>query len=476
MPFTDWANFAAIYNDVAAHPQLADVAYALGVSYQTVRNKTVIARKLREAWTYETSWFNENDPSSREYDQALTKYLCFGQMKIGPNFVFCAEMNTLPTANAPLNDLVTYTRGRWGVFPHAKRQLKTVPTTDPTVQPHQVMTTGAVTRPKVIPRKAGVKSIFHQVIGAVIVEFDKDGDIFCRHITGDEETGAFYDLECYVSNGQVSRPDVTVDAITFMDIHRAKLTPAMDAALFSAPGSVLNVLRPAHAFYHDVFDNERRNHHNAKDNALSYELATRGRESVLGEVAECALFLASVQRPETKTIVVESNHDLALERYVREGRYRMDGINVLTGLQLETRYLQYRELVGQKLDAHEPVPSFSLLEYAVRLVAGETVNGVEWVHDGKSRVINGVECGHHGFRGANGAKGTVSGFARLGRKMSIGDKHTPEIDDGVYVAGVAELQHGYNKGPSGWCRTMIVQYLDGKRTLVTLQNGEKWRG
>jgi hypothetical protein len=48
MPFTDWANFAAIYNDVAAHPQLADVAYALGVSYQTVRNKTVIARKLRE--------------------------------------------------------------------------------------------------------------------------------------------------------------------------------------------------------------------------------------------------------------------------------------------------------------------------------------------------------------------------------------------------------------------------------------------
>jgi hypothetical protein len=242
------------------------------------------------------------------------------------------------------------------------------------------MTTGAVTRPKVIPRKAGVKSIFHQVIGAVIVEFDKDGDIFCRRLPAAAKTD----------------PSTT-------------------------------------------------------------------------------LFLASVQRPETKTIVVESNHDLALERYVREGRYRMDGINVLTGLQLETRYLQYRELVGQKLDAHEPVPSFSLLEYAVRLVAGETVNGVEWVHDGKSRVINGVECGHHGFRGANGAKGTVSGFARLGRKMSIGDKHTPEIDDGVYVAGVAELQHGYNKGPSGWCRSLIVQYRDGKRTLVTLQNGEKWR-
>jgi hypothetical protein len=87
-------------------------------------------------------------------------------MKIGPNFVFCGEMNTLPTASQPISDLLTYSRGRWAVFPHAKRQLKSVPSTDPNVQAHQVMTSGAVTRPKVIPRKAGVKSIFHQIYGA----------------------------------------------------------------------------------------------------------------------------------------------------------------------------------------------------------------------------------------------------------------------------------------------------------------------
>jgi hypothetical protein len=44
--------------------------------------------------------------------------------------------------------------------------------------------------------------------------------------------------------------------------------------------------------------------------------------------------------------------------------------------------------------------------------------------------------------------------------------------DGVYVAGTMELQHGYNKGPSGWAVSHIVQYPDGKRALVTMQNGK----
>ncbi|MEY9435954.1 hypothetical protein [Bradyrhizobium elkanii] len=129
-------------------------------------------------WTYETQWWAENDPQARTYAPELTEHLCFGQMKIGSNFVFCGEMNTLPTASQPISDLVTYSRGRWAVFPHAKRQLKSVPSNDPNVQAHQVMTSGACTRPKIIPRKAGVKSLFHQVVGATVVQFDEDGDVF----------------------------------------------------------------------------------------------------------------------------------------------------------------------------------------------------------------------------------------------------------------------------------------------------------
>lgn len=431
-------------------------------------------------WTYETQWWSENNPTSRSYDPAIQEFLCFGQMTIGENFVFAGEMNTLPTAARPIGDLASYSRGRWAVFPHAKIQLKSIPTTDPDVPAHQIMTTGAVTKPKVIPRKAGVKSIFHHVIGAVIVEFDEDGDLFCRQISADEE-GAFYDLDVYVYDGQIFAND-RVAAIIAGDVHLRKLDSKNALATFgfdpvsgaTQAGSLVETLKPEKLLLHDLFDNETRNHHHANDNAYFYEMAYRNRDSVFQEVADGAAFLTRLKGAADEITVVDSNHDIALERYVREGRYRGDGINHKFGLRLELAYIEYREELANAIDNNLPAPTFSLLEWAMRDIAGSDIDHVNWVHDGQSYVIGEVECGHHGFRGANGAKGTVIGFANLGRKMNIGDKHSPEILDGVYVAGCMNLHHGYNKGPSGWSITHIVQYPNGKRTLVTLQNG-KWR-
>jgi hypothetical protein len=440
-------------------------------AYATFREADIIVGP----GTYETQWWSENNAAVRSYAEEIEEYLCFGQMKIGENFVFCGEMNMLPTANRPISDLTTYTQGRWGVFPHSKIQLKSVPSLDPARQAHQVMTTGLVTKPKIIPRKAGIKSIFHHQLAAVLVEFDHDGDLFCRHLVADKD-GSFSDLEFFVKDGEVSVDDEQVELVVMFDMHTDKEDCKNTDALFRAKDSVFKTLKVRRAIAHDIFDNYRRNHHNVHDNAHSYEVAVRGRESVFEEVRGVVNILKELQASVAVT-VVESNHDIALERYVKEGRYRNDGINIRLGLQLEDAYLAWREEVAECLDANRPAPSFSLLEYAVNMAAdkdGVDLTDVEWVHDGYSYVINGVECGNHGFRGANGARGTVSGFAALGRKMNIGDKHSPEIMDGVYVSGVVNLRQGYNKGPSGWAVTCTFQYNNGKRTLVTFQNG-KWR-
>jgi hypothetical protein len=431
--------------------------------------------------TYETQWWSENNPLSRSYAPEIAEYLCFGQMEIGPNFIFAGEMNTLPTARRPISDLTTYSRGRWGVFPHPMIQLKSVPSTDPTVQAHQVMTTGSVTRPKIIPRKAGVKSLFHQQLGAAIVEFDEEGRVFCRHLLADED-GSFYDLDVFVSGDGFDFHD-GVAAVTLADAHVRKMDPANCAATFgfnpktkaTLRNSLIETVRPAKAFIHDVFDNEARNHHHVHDNAYSYEMAIRGRESVQDEVREAAEFLAELTELDIgQIVVVDSNHDIALERYAREGRYRNDGINVRYGMKLEDVYLAWREETALALDAGKKPRSFSLLEWACRDALGSALDPVIWCHDGQSHLVDGIQCGHHGFRGANGARGTVAGYAQLGVPMSIGDKHSPEILDGVYVAGAMQLQMGYNKGPSGWAVTHIIQYPNGKRTLVTLQEGH-WR-
>lgn len=431
-------------------------------------------------WTYETSWFNENSTSARSYDSRILPHIAFGQMAVGDHFMFAGEMNTLPTASRPISDLVTYSRGRWAVFPHAKIQLKSVPSTDPGIQAHQVMTSGAVTRPKVIPRKAGIKSIFHHVIGATLVEFDSVGDVFCRQINAADD-GSFYDLDRHVNHGEVTVGH-GVRAVVCGDIHARKLDHNNSLATFgfgtdaltSYQDNIIDTLRPEVVLLHDVFDNEARNHHHAGDSAYSYEMAIRGRDRIIDEVRVSAIFVARVARQGTRPVVVESNHDLGLERYVREGRYRNDGANVRDGLKLEDAYMAAREAQATALDSGKPVPTFSLFEAAARDILGDDLRDVGWVHDGQSYVVDGVECGNHGFRGANGAKGTVSGFARIGRKMSIGDKHSPEIMDGVYCAGAMNLRHGYNKGPSSWAVSHIVQYQNGKRALITLQNG-KWR-
>ena len=433
-------------------------------------------------WTYETNWWDENNPASRQYDPIIVPHLCFGQMEIGDNFIFAGEMNTLPTASRPISDLTTYSRGKWAVFPHAKLQLISVPAINPWEQAFQLMTTGAVTRPRVIPRKAGIKSIFNHVLGATIVEFDDDGLFFCRQIIADKD-GNFQDLDVKVRQGRVLYGQ-NVLAMTAADIHIAKLdrinainTFGYDPQTrkYSGDGkSIIETLRPKNLILHDLHDHESRNHHNANDVSHNYEMAIRGRESVLDELRRASDFLEKMDRPGMKTIVVESNHDLALERYIREARYRNDGINFRLGLQLDAAYHDYREKVAQALDSSKRPPDFSMVEYAIRDVIKSRLMNTTWVYDGGSYIIDDIQVGNHGFRGANGAKGTVTGFARLGQKMTIGDKHSPTILDGVYVAGVMQLQHGYNKGLSGWAVAHVIQYDNGARALITMQQG-RWR-
>lgn len=431
-------------------------------------------------WTYETNWWDENNPSSRDYDPLLQQHLCFGQMEIGENFLFCGEMNTLPTAARPISDLTTYARGRWAVFPHAKLQLISVPALDPCEQAHQIMTSGAVTRPRVIPRKAGVKAIHHHVLGATLVEFDEDGDIFCRQLTADTD-GSFYDLDILVKDGRVTGGH-RVKAVTAGDVHVAKLNSRNALATFgycpktgrSRPDSLLAMLNPEELLIHDLHDHESRNHHHEGDVSHDYEMAVRGRESILGEITKAFNFLAGLDLPETKVTIVESNHDIALERYIREGRYRGDGVNFRIGLEMDAAYHDHRAAAVLALDLEMPLPSFSLLEWTLRRIGGTQMDGIAWIYDGKSKKIDGIEVGNHGFRGANGARGTVAGYARLGQKMTIGDKHSPSILDEVFGAGVMQLNHGYNKGPSGWAVSHVIQYQNGKRALLTMQEG-KWR-
>lgn len=93
----------------------------------------------------------------------------------------------------------------------------------------------------------------------------------------------------------------------------------------------------------------------------------------------------------------------------------------------------------------------------------------------ESFTIKGIEVGMHGDAGPNGARGTRNGFTRIGVKSVIGHSHSPGIKDGVYQVGTSSrLGLEYQRGPSSWLHTHCLIYSNGKRSLISVIDGE-WR-
>lgn len=199
------------------------------------------------------------------------------------------------------------------------------------------------------------------------------------------------------------------------------------------------------------------------------------RRSVATELLSTAIVASALGRKWCRTVVVNSNHDRHLERYLKEIDWREDAENAELILQLTARCLR-----AIRLDDR----AFNLVEYALKEGAPAglvtALESLDFLAEDQSDVIlkqvdGGIECGLHGDRGANGSRGTPQGIARMGRRINMADKHTAEIVDLVYVAGVSgQLDMGYNKGPSSWTQAHIVTYNNGCRAIVSVWKG-RWR-
>lgn len=424
------------------------------------------AQLVVSTFSYNKNMFlNEKD--SQWYDPKIRKYIINEPMNITDSLTYCGELDIIPTAVNPLSGFHNYTGLMSAIIPHAKLQLESIPTPKYD-EPKLMYTTGAVTQRNYLSRKAGQKAQHHHVFGALVVEVDADGDWFVRQLNCESETGEFYDLENkYTPTGVVSG-DSTVEAINWGDIHAIQLEPVVAKTSWLGNGNILDTLKPKHQFIHDVLDQRARNHHSIKDPHFMFNMYVNETESVKAEVELTAKVILDMQRDFSEVIVVESNHDLALDRYLKEQDYRKDPVNAIFFLELQLA--KYRAIYnGDK--------NFSTFEHACHLTVPET-KYIRYLRTDESfRICNNeIECGQHGSIGASGTRGSVNSFQKQGMKFNIGHSHSATIKDGVYQAGVSgKLDQNYNVGGSSWSHSHIVTYINGKRTIVTLKNG-KWRG
>ena len=412
------------------------------------------------------------------FDKRVLPYVVDERMPIARGITWCGELQVLPTAVDPLSSMEGYTGRDSSIFPHAKFAIKSVPS-GLNEATKFMYTSGTVTVRNYIQRKAGQKAEFHHGMGCLVVEVDDNDNWWVRQVRANYY-GKMQDLDVVVDEGRVTTGN-RVEAIAWGDIHVASLDPDVAHASWYDEDSMIDVLRPRYQFFHDLFDGRSTQKHNRRlrMHHETFGDHVRGGLVVEEEIDQARDFLRDTRRKFCQGVVVNSNHDAMLKDWLRTRSHKDDPVNA--EFLLEAELFMYRSIRGNP--DREP----RLLEWAI--TRSELHDGVKpkqagrlarFLDEDESFLIcnnfsGGWEMGMHGHRGPNGARGSLLGFARMGRKSMVGHSHTAGNREGCMQVGLSGVKvMSYTRGPSSWSHTHGIVYPGGKGTLVTLYNG-KWR-
>lgn len=339
------------------------------------------------------------------------------------------------------------------IFASPKQRLHMVPTSNRRL-PHAIMTTGAVTDPdysttKYLSDRTATIAKYDHVLGAVIVEI-KDNQIFhFRQVQYKSESSGFADLGVlYMEDGTA---EYKPEAMVLGDWHSGDTDPLVK----STTAMMLADLKPNTVVVHDMFDGSSINHHEEHNITLRSVKADAGKLSLEGELKVYVENLEFLSRFSKEVVVVRSNHDEFLDRYLQQGKYVSDPANHRVALLLAMVLL----------DGGAP------LEFIWKEASG--AGNVRFLHRDDDYFVGGVQLAAHGDLGPNGSRGSLKNMASAYGDSVTGHSHTPGIYFGAYSVGTStRLRLSYNKGPSSWLNTHCLVYPCGARQLINMIEGE----
>lgn len=403
-----------------------------------------------------TSVWAQGDRAADWWADEVTPYL-IDRRDFGPHLKVYGDISIQPTAERPLSGMEVFTGEASGVFGSPRVQLSTIASARRL--PKILVTTGACTIPNYVASKAGKKAEAHHTLGALVIERATDGRFYLRQITA-ESDGSFDDLGWrYLPKGRRVRAERPA-ALICGDLHSDQVDERVLGATFDGKDSIVKMLRPRQIVYHDVLDFRIRNHHSISDFRKKIERLDETR-TVEEEVRDASILIEHSTPEDSQGVVVASNHAEAFDRWLATADIRQDPANAGFFFAISTHVVADRWRT----------PAF---EVAHKLAYPES--SIRFLRRDEEYVIAGVQCGFHGDKGTNGARGTVGGYAKLGAPVTIGHHHTPTILDGCYVVGVTgKLDQGYNSLPSSWLHAHCLVYASGARTLLIVLPDGTWR-
>lgn len=390
-----------------------------------------------------TSVWNTNNERNDVWDEAVQEFLTAKRQQLHPKLMLLADLKVQATSPNPTNGTELMGNGKSCIVGAPRIEMRSLPVL---IDQDQVFlySTGTVTAPSFTDSVAGAKGEYHHSYGFIVVEIDGD-EVHMRNVSASKD-GSFNDLWFRVENGEISQEDA--EAVVLGDSHFAQ----MDNEVTHANRIFMRSLGVSKVFLHDVFDSQSINVHNAKNPIIRHQLEMEGKDNLKVELDNMFEQLDWFSKNIKETVVVASNHDDFLDRamYLADWRDNLKNANIFVDMLQLT--LTHRATKGI-------VPYYINNRYS-----NITALGTD-----DSYLLYGVELGMHGHIGANGARGNINGFAKLPVKTIIGHSHSPQIKGGAYQVGIScSLQHGYNKGLSGWAYANCLLNKHGKRQMIVL--------
>jgi hypothetical protein len=382
------------------------------------------------------------------WDENLIPYLIANRHSVHKNLQVLADIKIQPTACLPLTGTEGLTGVESSIMAHPRQHMKVLPTLDS--YPKKVMfTTGVVTDKNYSESKIGKLSEFHHTFGFVIVEIKSNDKFFIRHVSAKSD-GSFYDLDNYISNGEVVKDETSVEVLVAGDLH---LGQHCDTSL-KTTYEMLGRFKPKHVILHDLIDGKACNHHEANDPFKQLEKDMDGTWDLEKEIKMSLDFLETLLPYNPK--IISANHNNFLDKWLISADFKKD--------RNKYQYLKYA-----KLKADNELPR-GIFAYEVEKKFG---NKVKCFSDNDSFKVRNVELGLHGHLGVSGSRGGILQFKRLNTKMVSAHTHSPaKIDNVVVVGTLTKLRIGYNNGLSNWLNSNVIIHRNGKTQNLLIIDGE----
>lgn len=330
-----------------------------------------------------------------------------------------------------------------------KQFMNVVPVSHESIA-HTMHSTGSITIPTYATTKQGKLAEQDHCRGGLIVEIENNTIFHIRQIQCDN-SGGFNDLGNYYSKNKVEPKRAS--AIVLGDMHMG----FEDETACTAWHECIEATNPKFIIMHDIFDAHSISHHHMNDieRQVNRKVEIDTLEKELNHIGT-TLKAWSDKFPDKEIVIVRSNHDEFLDRYLKECRYRNDRVNHKLSL----------KLAYWLIEGNNP-----LEEYITR---NFNLKNIVWLKREKDYKIHDIMISSHGDKRANSFwSGNIASAEKAYGNAIIGHSHTPQIFRNIWQVGTStSLMLDYNKGaPSSWLHTSCLLYKNQQRQFITAIDG-----